>query len=279
MTSPTGRIQRPLAVLGLALVTLGIYILFWLWRITKEVDAFAPGTQAHRRYRRALLLVAIGYAVLIGAVAAIAMGAASEGTALVAVGGLLYFAALVVLLTGAVFSLIAYWRVWKTIEAEEKAAMVDSPLSPGLCLALAMIPFVNFVGGFYVIHRTQRGLNGMWERPPPSDFAVLHAAPAFERRDPGPLAGTAPPTETPRAAAGDGPPSPTESPAPPPVADSDPPYQPPAAAPPPPARSARRFKHTCKQCGQVTVVPDTGERPLPVTCSSCGRAAKLAVQG
>lgn len=279
MTPTPGRTQNPWAVLGLAIVTLGIYILFWLWRITKEVDAFAPATQAHRRYRRALVLAAIGMAVVVGAITAIVAGAASESTALAGLGALLYVAALAVLVTGGVFSMIAYWRVWKTIEAEEKAAMVESPLSPGLCLALALIPIVNYVGGFYVIHRTQRGLNGMWERPAPSDFEVMQAAPAFERRDPGPFSGNAPLAEASQPPAEAAPVAPAEPPAAVQAGGPDP-VSPPAAAPAPlPARAGRRFKHTCKQCGQATVVADTGERPLPVTCSSCGRVARLAVQG
>lgn len=157
---PTGKEVSPGIVILLTIVTLGIYMLFWGWNRTSEVDAYsAGGTDAHRPFKIGIGLY-VGAAVL-WAVAFVVTGSATDlsgagaGFALMGLAGL-------VGLAGAIAVLVSYWRVWKFVEVQEREIGSMNPLSPGLMLALTLIPIVNYIGIFYVLYRTQKGLNTVW---------------------------------------------------------------------------------------------------------------------
>lgn len=154
-------------VILLTLVTLGIYLVFWGWLRTQEADRYTGGqTTSHDAFKKgvwigigAFLLAAVGWVVGLGSLFS---GDAEAGMAGFGIGMMLIVIAGIVGLVAAVFTYIGYWRLWSFVEAKEREMGSMSPLSPGLMLALMLIPIVNYVGFFYVPYRTQKGLNGIW---------------------------------------------------------------------------------------------------------------------
>lgn len=169
---PVGRTQEPWLVLVLMLVTLGFYGLFYLLRVSREVDDYTqrPG-HAGRKVRLGLLLF-LGAVVLLVAGFAFAAAAAPSEAELAGgtepdAGGLGAFLLFVFLgmglaLAGGILMLIGQWRIWKTIEEDERRRGVPKPLSPGLMLVFMLIPYVSIVTMWIAYYRTQTGLNGMW---------------------------------------------------------------------------------------------------------------------
>ncbi len=166
-TGPTGKVISPGLVVVFGLITLGIYFVFWGWLRTQEADAYSSGrAEAHGPFRTGvfiglggLILAIIGWITGFGSLLS---GDPEAGLAGFGVGMALILLAGLVGLVAAVFTYIGYWRLWRFVEAQERALGSMNPLSPGLMLALLLIPIVNYVGMFYVPYRTQKGLNGIW---------------------------------------------------------------------------------------------------------------------
>lgn len=160
--APVGLVQSPGLVVGLILVTLGIYGFIWRWRITREVDADSGNARrAHSIFRIGLLLMVLAIPLyLIGLVSTVAAVFAGSGSGL---GMLLVLAGAGMLLTGGIMMLMGDWRVWNHIHDEETKLAWPKPLSPGMQLALFLVPLMNLVGFFVVPYRTLAGLNRIWE--------------------------------------------------------------------------------------------------------------------
>lgn len=159
-------------VIVLGLVTLGIYFVFWGWLRTQEADGYSGGqAEAHDPFRKgvfigigAFVLGVIGWVTGLGSLVS---GDPEGGLAGFGIGMALIALAGIIGLVAAVFTYIGYWRLWRFVEAKERELGSMNPLSPGLMLALMLIPIVNYVGMFYVPYRTQKGLNGIWQGRPP----------------------------------------------------------------------------------------------------------------
>lgn len=153
---PPGIVRKPSTVILLGIVTLGIYILVWQWRATREIEAFTQGRfAAHAAFKRALLMLVgifVGYGVLFGGLAA--------GSQVIFLVGLL--AVLTAGIASIVYGVQAVWRLLKAIESDERARASPNPLSPGLVIALWVIPYVNFITGWIALHKVQTAMNGMW---------------------------------------------------------------------------------------------------------------------
>ncbi|HVL47355.1 MAG TPA: zinc ribbon domain-containing protein [Candidatus Thermoplasmatota archaeon] len=182
---PPGRVQDPVLVPVLVLVTLGIYYFFWSWRIAKETDAFAatPG-RALTPVKIGVIVTGVAIAIMLpayvmmfagfveGLPPAVADGSREltpEEAAILAesvapwVG--LVLLALIASLAGYVALLVGHWRVWRVIEADERARGAPSPLSPALMLVFIAVPYLNLVAMWYAFYRVQKGLNGVWQAP------------------------------------------------------------------------------------------------------------------
>lgn len=173
---PVGRTQEPWLVVVLTLVTLGIYGLFYWWRVSKETDAYAgrPG-HAHGRVRLGLFLalaalgtVVVGAVAMVGSVASAAASGAFDADpdagplASAGAGMTLLFVGIVLGFAGGIFLLVGQWRVWTVIRDDEARRGVAKPLSPGVMLAFVLIPYVNLVTMWIAYYRTQDRLNGVW---------------------------------------------------------------------------------------------------------------------
>ena len=183
---PAGQVREPWLPILLSLVTLGVYWLVYWWLVSKETDAYEgrPG-HAHSLVKWGVL------ARVAGMVAAIMMAGAlftaiagnpemfaedanpTEEQMAAFFASMMSFMGLMMLggiasLVGLILLAMGEWRVWKAIEADERRRGHASPISPGLMLALVLVPYVNFVTMWIAMHRTQTGLNGMWEGAPPA---------------------------------------------------------------------------------------------------------------
>ncbi|MEA3199398.1 MAG: hypothetical protein QOE90_826 [Thermoplasmata archaeon] len=169
---PVGRTLEPWLVPLLVFITLGIYALVWLWRVSQEVDAFTGRPErAHPRVRTGVwLAVAAAVALVLALVVLVPVAVRNAGAdtlapddeAATALGGLVILAGGAIGLAAAIFLLVGGWRVWEAIREDERRRGVVSALSPGLMLAFLLIPYVNLVTSWIVYWRTQKGLNGMW---------------------------------------------------------------------------------------------------------------------
>lgn len=175
---PAGKVRPPAIVLILILVTLGIYGLFYWWSVSREVDDYTgrPG-YAHRKVRLgiflslgALVLLVIGF-VLLGSALSFSEGAEPQAEVDAGAAGgfmLAMMAGGAAAVAGAILLLMGQWRVWTTIRDDEVRRGIQNPLSPGLQLFFVLMPYVNLVTMWIAYYRTQKGLNGMWERTGPA---------------------------------------------------------------------------------------------------------------
>lgn len=179
---PVGRVVEPVLVLVLYLVTLGVYGAFYWWRVSKEVDAYTgrPGN-AHSPARAGILTLVIATPLALGAYLFILLAIVAtpgfdpessqppeltpEQAAAFGFPALILLLAAVAALVGQIVLYVAKWRVWRAIEADERARGLPAPLSPGLMLIFVLVPYVSLVTFWIAMHRTQKGLNGMWEAP------------------------------------------------------------------------------------------------------------------
>lgn len=168
----------------LGVFTFSVYFWYWLWTTSQETERFDERSLSPFDLSRwAVPTHAFGTV----AIWIIAFQVADTASRLTQSGLEAYadtflqmglFAALfaVVALVGAFGMLFALRRTWKIIRRHENALNVPDPIRTGwltflVCLpAFLIIPFLNLLvllalpfAGAYVLHRTQRGLNQIWE--------------------------------------------------------------------------------------------------------------------
>jgi drug/metabolite transporter (DMT)-like permease len=121
------KIRSPWGVFGLTLVTLGVYFIFWYYRINRELNAFGRTFSASNPLR------------------------VRPGVALLAVtlGGILI-----------VPWLVSSYRTFKRIRRAQELAGVPDLMSPGLAFALFLLGAILFpVEMVYA----QKHLNRVWQ--------------------------------------------------------------------------------------------------------------------
>ncbi|HUR68195.1 MAG TPA: DUF4234 domain-containing protein [Candidatus Thermoplasmatota archaeon] len=168
---PAGRVQDPMLVLLLTLVTLGIYGFFYWLRVSREVDAYIgkPG-HSHKLMRNGYLIALVGGLVLVvglvyfSVAAPDALDGATGANAAAQLGGLFLFivAAAIAAGVGGIMTLVGRWRVWQAIEDAERAQNHPKPLSPIVQLLFTIIPYLNIVTSWIALYRNQKHLNGLW---------------------------------------------------------------------------------------------------------------------
>lgn len=162
--SGPGQRRNPVMVLVLMLVTLGIYGLYWHWSVMKEIDRFDPYRKSPFDIAKwAIPAVLIGFVGYFASFATTFAGAAAGSEAGLGAGMIFLMVSGLLVFVAGIAMLVAQWRLWKGVETHERSIGEPNPLSPGLMLALILIPFVNMVGAFYVPYRTQQGLNRVWD--------------------------------------------------------------------------------------------------------------------
>ena len=125
-TNQVAKIRNPLGVLGLSLITLGIYQIFWWYYINSEMNELGS------TYDDDYLENSPGVATL-----AVTLG---------------------VLLIIPPF--VSLWRTCKRIERSQERVIGSNNFSPLLAFILAFIPLVNLA----VAPMMQSNLNQAWER-------------------------------------------------------------------------------------------------------------------
>lgn len=135
--------RKPLHVVILTIVTLGVYGLYWIWRITDEVDRYAgDDPSAHRTVRWGVVVLAIFLVLVVVVLSAVPSMVGSDGRVsaeqglAVGAGVLGLFA---VGFAGAVLVLVGEWRAWKKIREIELDRDVRDPLQPKLNLVLRLL--------------------------------------------------------------------------------------------------------------------------------------------
>lgn len=181
---PPGTRRSPGKVVLLMLVTLGVYKLYWLWKTSREIDRFAgDGRSAHKVVKWGAVPFAIGMALVVVMPIVLVLGAPApaaqpelartDGEAAPAGedvpaaqiwAGLSRLAGLLPYAIGGILLLVGLWRLWSKIRDWQVAHDMRDPLSPGMNLALSLIPIVNIAGALYVDYRTQKDLNRLWDR-------------------------------------------------------------------------------------------------------------------
>jgi hypothetical protein len=129
----TAKVRNPLGVLGLTLITLGIYGLFWWYFINREMADLGRANGKPKLGDNPLLSV---LAVTIGALVIIP-------------------------------PFVTHWRTLKRIETSQNLVLGSNNISPILLFVLLFIPLLNLV----VWPVMQSNLNQVWERgaaPAPS---------------------------------------------------------------------------------------------------------------
>lgn len=175
---PVGATREPVLCIVLAIVTFGLYALYYWWVASREMDEHArkPG-YAHNLVRIGTIVslvagVALFFAIVSFAGSLIARAVVgdepteAEIVAMVfgAIGTILLVGS--GLLVGAIVRLVGKYRLWETLEAAERRRGHPTPLSAGLLLLLSIgswfIPFVGWVLPLVVMYVTQDHLNQAW---------------------------------------------------------------------------------------------------------------------
>ena len=194
---PVGRMVALWKPIVFPFITLGIYVYFFWWRISGEIDAYA-GSRSRALVRTGVLVTVVG-GILFG-VATISIlaplytaafeSASEDPAALDAFPteseiNALYLAS-PTFLSGAALLLAGYavlwtglWRAWTALAADEGARGVTDPIKPPILLGILLagplfqaisffvpgIGILSFVAGvavFYVLYTTQAHLNRAW---------------------------------------------------------------------------------------------------------------------
>jgi hypothetical protein len=122
----TAKIRHPLAVIGLTLITLGIYGVFWWYFINREMADLGQANGVPELGDNPILSV---LAVTIGSLIIIP-------------------------------PFVSHWRTLKRIETAQNRVLGSNNISPILLFVLIFIPLVNLV----VTPLMQSNLNQVWER-------------------------------------------------------------------------------------------------------------------
>jgi hypothetical protein len=121
----TAKIRNPLGVLGLSLITLGIYGVFWWYFVNREMAD----------YGQANAVPELGDNPIMSVVA-------------ITLGSLII-----------VPPFVSFWRTLKRIETSQNRALGANNLAVLLVFILGLIPLVNIV----VLPLMQSNLNQVWE--------------------------------------------------------------------------------------------------------------------
>ena len=121
----TAKIRHPLGVLGLSLITLGIYAVFWWYFINREMADYGQANGVPELGDNPILSVV---AVTIGAFIIIP-------------------------------PFVSFWRTLKRIETAQNRALGSNNFAVILLFILGLIPLVNIVVGPLM----QSNLNQVWE--------------------------------------------------------------------------------------------------------------------
>jgi hypothetical protein len=122
----TAKIRNPLGVLGLTIITLGIYGIFWWYFINREMADLGRANGEPKLGDNPVMSVLA-----------------------ITIGGIVIIPALV-----------SHWRTLKRIETAQNVVLGSNNFSPILLFVLSFIPLVNLV----VTPLMQSNLNQVWER-------------------------------------------------------------------------------------------------------------------
>ena len=120
------KLRNPLGVVGLSLITLGIYYIFWWYFINREMADLGRANNEPKLGDNPVMSVLA-----------------------ITLGGLIIIPALV-----------SHWRTLKRIETAQNVVLGSNNFSPVLLFILSFIPLVNLV----VTPLMQSNLNQVWER-------------------------------------------------------------------------------------------------------------------
>jgi hypothetical protein len=123
----TAKIRNPLGVIGLTIVTLGIYYIFWWYFINREMADLGKTRGVPELGDNPILSVV---ALTIGALVIVP-------------------------------PFVTYWRTCKRVEAAQQTMLGSNNFSPLLAFLLIFIPIV---GGWISSYLIQSNLNQVWER-------------------------------------------------------------------------------------------------------------------
>lgn len=184
-TGRVGEVREPLLVILLAIVTLGLYGLYYWWVVSREVDEHTqrPG-HSHNLVRIGTIVSIVSALVLVFAFISFMGSMISSGLVdgdepteeeimalllggigIFVLGGLGAF-------VGSILRLIGKWRMWSALEEAERRRMHANPISAGLMLALSIlgwfVPFVGWILPLVVMWMTQEHLNQAWRGGAPT---------------------------------------------------------------------------------------------------------------
>jgi hypothetical protein len=146
-----GKTVSPAAVAVLSVVTVGAYLFFYWWRVSREADLLKGRRHAHGLARTGILMAALGglcaiLLVLVILVQAFILadsspGVSGEDIAKTVVEGSLPLLALMavaffVYAAGSIVLYVAKFRSWDSIRAAERSAGRRDTVNPGLYLFL-----------------------------------------------------------------------------------------------------------------------------------------------
>lgn len=162
---PIGRPRSPGRAALLVVATLGLYAWYWALAATGECERFDPeGPSPNGPVKLGVAGLALGSAFVLVSLlgtflSAVPLGS-SAGTA-----GTLLLAGFALTVLGTIPFLFGMYQLWRWVGLQEGHLGFQSSLSPLLMLALYVV-----VGGIlgpvvllYIVYRTQKGMNRVWE--------------------------------------------------------------------------------------------------------------------
>lgn len=202
MPVPSGRpIGRSVALwkpIVLPFLTLGVYVYFFWWRISGEIDAYA-GSRSRGLARTGVLVTALGLVIVATAAVTLIVPlftqafdvAGDDPAALEAalpteeeinalyLASPLFLSGAGLLGVGGAILWAGLWRAWTALAADEAQRGVADPIRPPVLLGILVagpvlqaisffvpgIGILSFVAGvavFYVLYTTQAHLNRTW---------------------------------------------------------------------------------------------------------------------
>lgn len=168
-----GKMRSPGIVVLLSIVTFGLYLLYWYWASSEELDGFTlKPRRGHHKIRIAILSLLAGLVVLLVGVVVILREVGSVGDvsqlspAAAAPAILLILVGIVMVLVGMVYLYVGLWQMWKDIQEDDLRRLVPQPFNPAVMLLLIalgiVVPYVGIVFTLAAIVLTQKGLNRVW---------------------------------------------------------------------------------------------------------------------
>jgi hypothetical protein len=122
----TAKIRHPLAVIGLSLITLGIYYLFWWYFINREMADLGRAngrTDLGEQPVWSVIAISIGSLIIIP-------------------------------------PFVSYWRTCKRVERAQNLVLGSNNFSPLLAFILIFIPLIGLISTYLI----QSNLNQVWRQ-------------------------------------------------------------------------------------------------------------------